>query len=238
LTGSGTDYFEVPGDEGGTGGLSLNDGFPLPEGWRTVNVRRCLPSTEEGVLSGEGDMGRLFKAYHVMQWRRESVYCGSCGHANRDAPDEFARLCPACGRREYPRISPAIIVLITNDRDEALLAHNRKFADGVYSLIAGFNEAGENLETTAKREVREEVGIEIDDIRYRASQPWPFPNSLMIGFTARYVRGEIRPDGVEIEDARWFPRDALPPLPGPGSVSRYLINRWLATPRLGAGAGS
>jgi NAD+ diphosphatase len=208
--------------------LLLNDGLPLPEGWRAVNIRRCLPSTEEGILSGEGDVGRLFKAYHVMQWRRESVYCGTCGHANIDAPDEFARLCPACGRREYPRISPAIIVLVTNDRDEALLAHNKKFADGVYSLIAGFNEAGENLETTTKREVLEEVGIEIDDIRYRASQPWPFPNSLMIGFTARYVRGEIRPDGVEIEDARWFPRDALPKLPGPGSVSRYLINRWLA----------
>jgi NAD+ diphosphatase len=162
-----------------------------------------------------------------MQWRRESVHCGVCGSPNVDAPDELARLCPVCGRREYPRIAPAIIILITNDRDEALLAHNKKFPDCVYSLIAGFNEAGESLETTAEREVREEVGIEIDDIRYKASQPWPFPNSLMIGFTARYVRGEVRPDGLEIEDARWFRRDALPKLPGPGSVSRYLINCWL-----------
>jgi NAD+ diphosphatase len=194
LTGPGADYFEIPADGEGIGGLLLNDTAPLPDGWQTVNIRHYLPATEKGVLSGEGDVGRLFKAYHIMQWRRESAYCGSCGNANIDAADEFARLCPACGRREYPRISPAIIVLITNDRGEALLAHNKKFAGGVYSLIAGFNEAGENLETTVKRETLEEVGIEIDDIRYRASQPWPFPNSLMIGFTARYIRGEIRPD--------------------------------------------
>jgi NAD+ diphosphatase len=184
---------------------------------------------EQGVLSNREDISRLFRAYHIMQWRRESAYCGACGSRNIDAGDELARLCPVCGRREYPRISPAIIVLVTNDRDEALLAHNKKFPGGVYSLIAGFNEAGENLETTAAREVREEAGIEIDNIRYEASQPWPFPNSLMIGFTARHVRGEIRPDGEEIEDARWFRRDALPKLPGPGSVSRYLIEQWLRT---------
>jgi NAD+ diphosphatase len=229
LAGPGTDCFEIPETrgEGFIGGLLLDEAVPLPAGWRAVHIRHSLPSTEQGVLSGEGDIGRLFRAYHIMRWRRESVYCGSCGSLNIDAPDELARFCPACGRREYPRISPAIIVLVINDRDEALLAHNRKFPSGVYSLIAGFNEAGENLETTAKRETREEVGIEIDSIHYKASQPWPFPNSLMIGFTARYVRGEIRPDKVEIEDARWFRRDALPKLPGPGSVSRYLINLWL-----------
>jgi NAD+ diphosphatase len=226
--GSGTDYFEIPETEGGgtIGGLLLNDTVSLSAGWQAVHIRRSLPYAEEGVFSGRGDIGRLFRAFHIMQWRRESVYCGICGSRNIDAPDELARLCPVCGRREYPRISPAVIVLITNDQDEALLAHNKKFSGGVYSLIAGFNEAGENLETTVEREVREEVGIEIDSIHYEASQPWPFPNSLMLGFTARYTGGEIHPDGVEIEDARWFRRDALPKLPGPGSVSRYLINRW------------
>jgi NAD+ diphosphatase len=98
----------------------------------------------------------------------------------------------------------------------------------VYSLIAGFNEAGESLEATVAREIREEVGLEVRDIRYIASQPWPFPNSLMLGFTARYASGELRPDGLEIEDARWFGRDNLPLLPGFGSVSRSLIEGWIA----------
>jgi NAD+ diphosphatase len=128
---------------------------------------------------------------------------------------------------EFPRISPAIIVLITNHREEILLAHNNNFADGIYSLIAGFNEAGESLEDTVAREVMEETGITVDHIHYETSQPWPFPNSLMLGFTARYVSGIVRPDGIEIADVRWFSRDKLPNLPGSGSVSRYLINRWI-----------
>jgi NAD+ diphosphatase len=179
-----------------------------------------------GTLDGSGSPGRVLRAYHIAQWRRESRFCGACGAANGDAPGELARLCPACGRLEFPRISPAVIVIIQNERGEALLAHNKKFAPGVYSLIAGFNEAGENLEAAVAREVREEVGLEVRDIRYAASQPWPFPNSLMLGFSARRASGEIRPDGVEIEDAQWFPRDRLPLLPGPGSVSRHLIRLW------------
>jgi NAD+ diphosphatase len=229
--GTGTAYFETPIADGKEtlGTYLLDHAVSLPSGWRTVPIRETLSSGARGILSGEGDIGRLFRAYHIMQWRRESAFCGGCGSPNVDAPDELARLCPACGRREYPRISPAIIVLITNEKDEALLAHNIKFMGGIYSLIAGFNEAGESLETTVAREVREEVGVEVEDIRYVASQPWPFPNSLMIGFTARYARGEIKPDGVEIEDARWFRREDLPKLPGAGSVSRYLINRWLGS---------
>jgi NAD+ diphosphatase len=120
-----------------------------------------------------------------------------------------------------------VITIIINDEGKALLAHNKKFLPGVYSLIAGFNEAGESLEAAVAREIREEVHIGVQDIRYIASQPWPFPNSLMLGFSARYASGTIRPDGVEIEDAQWFRRDALPKLPGAGSVSRYLIGRWL-----------
>jgi NAD+ diphosphatase len=119
-----------------------------------------------------------------------------------------------------------VITIIINDKDEALLAHNKKFSQGMYSLIAGFNEAGESLEDTVAREILEEVGIEVRDIRYITSQPWPFPNSLMLGFTCRHAGCGIRPDGIEIEDARWFNRDNLPPLPGHGSVSRYLIELW------------
>jgi NAD+ diphosphatase len=206
----------------------LDETAPLPPAWRAVPIRRILPDMFLGSAGGTLAAGRLFRAYHVAQWRRESRYCGSCGSPNEDSPGELARQCPVCGRLEYPRISPAIIVIVINDREQALLAHNHKFAGGVYSLIAGFTEAGEDLEATVAREVREEVGIEVRDIRYVASHPRPFPNSQMLGFTARYNGGTITPDGVEIEDAQWFNRDKLPELPGHGSVSRYLINRWLA----------
>jgi NAD+ diphosphatase len=227
---SGIDTFEIPAVDGpgSIRGASLEDGAGIPPGWRALPVRQGLSLVSAGqTVDGKGPVGRLLRAYHVAQWRRESAYCGSCGAKNTEAPDEFARLCPSCGRREYPRISPAVITIIINDSHEALLAHNRKFADGVYSLIAGFNEAGESLEATVAREIREEVGLEVTNIRYIASQPWPFPNSLMLGFAARYAAGEIRPDGEEIADARWFRADTLPKLPGFGSVSRYLINNWL-----------
>ncbi|MDR1400082.1 MAG: NAD(+) diphosphatase [Treponema sp.] len=202
--------------------------MPLPTSLRALPVRQAL-SLLAGRTSvdGAGFTGRLVRAYHIAQWRRTSVFCGTCGSRNTDAPDELARLCPVCGRREYPRISPAIIILIINDNDQVLLAHNKHFTNGVYSLIAGFNEAGESLEATIVREVREEVAVEVKDIRYITSQPWPFPNSLMLGFTARHAGGAIRVDNVEIEDAGWFSRDTLPKLPDHGSVSRFLINQWL-----------
>lgn len=206
----------------------LNADRALPPGWRGINTRRALSLiAADTVADGSGPTGRLLRAYHIVQWRRESVFCGSCGSRNEDKPHELARLCPVCGRYEYPRISPAIIVLIINDRGKALLAHNKNFTPGVYSLIAGFNEAGETLEATVVREVQEEVGLEVEHIRYMTSQPWPFPNSLMLGFIARHAGGTIKVDGVEIEDARWFDRDRLPDLPGKGSVSRYLINLWI-----------
>jgi NAD+ diphosphatase len=193
----------------------------LPALWHALHPRQAV--TEAGTVPAH----RLFRAYHITQWRRESVFCGKCGSKNLDSTEELARVCPSCGRHEYPRISPAIIVLIINDKDEALLAHNKSFAPGVYSLIAGFSEAGETLEMTVAREVREEVGLAVRNIRYMTSQPWPFPNSLMLGFTARYAGGDIRADGVEIEDARWFRRDALPDLPARGSVSRSIVDLWL-----------
>ena len=178
-------------------------------------------------IAPEEAFGRIFRAFHIAQWRRDSAFCGRCGAKNGDDGVELARVCPACGRQEFPRISPAIIVLITDDEDRALLAHNSRFSSGVYSLIAGFNEAGEGLEETVAREVREEVGVEIRDIRYAASQPWPFPHSLMVGFTAKYAGGDISADGAEISDARWFDRDHLPDIPGRGSVARRLIEQWL-----------
>jgi NAD+ diphosphatase len=225
------DFFSIPS----LNATDLMDVVMLPEegeippGWKAVPVRQVLDQLSGGfMLDGFGAAGRILRAYHIAQWRRDSRFCGSCGAPNADAPGDFlARQCKNCGRLEFPRISPAVITIITNDKGEALLAHNKKFINGVYSLIAGFNEAGESLEGTVDRETREEVGIEVKDIRYVRSQPWPFPNSLMLGFAARYASGEIKPDGIEIEDARWFKKDDLPPLPGPGSVSRYLIGLWL-----------
>jgi NAD+ diphosphatase len=175
----------------------------------------------------------MLRAFHIAQWRRESVFCGSCGAKNNDVvlPDsavlEPQRRCPACGRSEFPRISPAMIVMITDDDNRILLAHNSKFRSRIYSHVSGFNEPGETLEATVIREVREEVNIEIRDIAYIQSQPWPFPNSLMLGFSARYKSGTIKCDGIEITDAKWFTRETLPELPGQGSLSRFLIERWL-----------
>ncbi|MCL2558652.1 MAG: NAD(+) diphosphatase [Treponema sp.] len=202
--------------------VSVPEGAALPPGWQAVSVRSVL-SLGSGVKAGE-----MLRAFHLAQWRRESVFCGRCGHLNEDAPDQAARICPACARVEYPRLAPAVIALITNDAGEALLARARKFPAGFYALIAGFCEAGETLERTVEREIMEEVGIEVRDLRYGLSQPWPFPCSLMIGFRARLKSGEIRPDGAEIEDAAWFPRDRLPEIPGPGTISRALIDTWLS----------
>jgi NAD+ diphosphatase len=227
-----SDRFEIPPADGSgiIRGLSVSGKAVLPAGWKAVPMRQVvnLMTREDVMADGVGPVGRLLRAFHIAQWRKESAFCGICGSPNEDAETgELARKCPVCGRLEFPRISPAVITIIINDRDEALLAHNKKFANRVYSLIAGFNEVGESLEATVVREIREEVSLEVKDIRYIRSQPWPFPNSLMLGFAARHAGGEIKPDGIEIEDARWFKKDDLPELPGYGSVARSLIGQWL-----------
>jgi NAD+ diphosphatase len=144
-------------------------------------------------------------------------------------------LCPACGHLHFPRLAPAVIVLIERDR-EMLLARSPGFTPGVYSTIAGFVEPGESLEDTVHREIWEEVGVEVEDVRYFGSQPWPFPHSLMVGFVARWKSGDIRIDEKEIEDARWFTPEKLPPgLPSPMSIARRLVDDFLG--RVAARAG-
>ena len=224
-----SEVFTVPelSGNGSISFLSVPPEAPLPPGWQAIPVRQAFSLIQNGAKDGAGQADRILRAFHIAQWRKESQFCGSCGSKNSDSAVELARICPACGRTEFPRIAPAVITLILNNEGKALLAHNKKFVSGIYSLIAGFAEAGESLEAAVARETHEEVGIDICDIRYVVSQSWPFPNSLMLGFTARYAGGAIHPDGVEIEDARWFSREELPRLPGPGSVARYLIERWL-----------
>ena len=170
-------------------------------------------------------------ATQIGTWSREHRFCGSCGQAMSQVPLERAMYCAACDLRSYPRISPSMIVLITRG-DEVLLARSPRFVPGVYSTLAGFVEPGESAEECVVREVHEEVGIQVGNLQYLGSQGWPFPHSLMLGFHAEYVGGEIVPQPEEIEDARWFAIDQLPPLPMQRSIARYLIDLYVAR-RLG-----
>ncbi len=167
------------------------------------------------------------RAVQIVAWDRTHQYCSQCGTPTQPHPKDRARVCPECGLQSFPRLSPAIIVLVERGR-EFLLARSPRFPHGRYSIIAGFVEPGETLEEAVAREVREEVDLEVDDIRYFGSQPWPFPNSLMLGFTACYAGGEIRIDEDEIEDAGWYTPDNLPDLPDHISISRRLIDAFLA----------
>jgi NAD+ diphosphatase len=167
------------------------------------------------------------RAVQIIDWDRTHQFCGRCGVPLRAKPDERAKVCPQCGLLHFPRLAPAIIVLVERG-NQLLLARSRHFMPGMYSVLAGFVEPGESLEEAVVREVKEEVGIEIKDIKYFGSQPWPFPHSLMIGFTAAYAGGEISLDDEEIEDAGWYTVEKLPRIPGKISIARKLIDGFLA----------
>lgn len=173
-------------------------------------------------LAGAEAFALAGRATQLLDWQRNHRYCGHCGTPTAMSAGELSLACPSCGLLAYPRISPAIMVLIRRG-GELLLARSPRFAPGIYSALAGFVEAGETLEQCAAREVREEVGLEIANLRYFRSQSWPFPNSLMVAFFADYAGGEITPDPLEIEAAGWFSLAALPLLPDPVSISRQLI---------------
>jgi NAD+ diphosphatase len=171
--------------------------------------------------------GVVGRAMHTCDWLTSSRFCGRCGTPTTRVESERCMACPSCALRVYPRISPAIITLVRKG-DLALLASNAKFPGVFYSALAGFAEIGESLEETLSREVQEEVGITVTNVRYFGSQPWPFPSSLMIAFTADWSSGEIVIDPSELSDAKWFSADALPMLPPPLSIARTLIEAWLA----------
>ncbi len=167
------------------------------------------------------------RAVQIVDWDRTHQFCGRCGTQLRTKITERAKECPKCGLLHFPRLAPAIIVLVERG-NELLLARSRHFMVGMYSVLAGFVEPGESLEEAVVREVREEVGISVQDIQYFGSQPWPFPHSLMIGFTATYAGGEISLEDSEIEDAGWFRAENLPRIPGKISIARKLID-WFLT---------
>ena len=166
------------------------------------------------------------RAVQIVEWERTHRFCGACGTPTEPHRRERARRCPACRHLAFPRLSPAVIMLVTRGR-EALLAQGRRFPEPMYSCLAGFVDPGESLEEAVVREVREETGIEVMTVRYFGSQPWPFPHSLMIGFTAEYAGGEIAVEEEEIVDAGWFAPDDLPLVPPPLSIARQLIDNWL-----------
>ena len=164
-------------------------------------------------------------ATQILTWDRNHRFCGHCGEPTTELAEERAKVCKHCGLIQYPRLSPSIIVSVVKN-EHILLARSDRFPQGMYSVLAGFVEPGETLEECIEREVLEEVGIEVGNIRYFGSQNWPFPHSLMIGFTADYVRGEISIDNREIVDAKWFTAQDLPRLPGNYSIARELIDHF------------
>lgn len=212
------------------------------DGTRVVAVD--VPEGEDPSYGAAVDLRRLFgmvdeptwiangRAVQLVAWGRTHRFCGRCGTATVRSTAHAAMECPACGLIAFPRIAPATITLVTRGPDgpdqEALLARGVQWAMPMYSCLAGFVEAGETLESCVVREIREEVGITVGDVTYRASQPWPFPHSLMVGFRARYESGDLVLDETEIADAAWFRRDNLPNLPNAISIARRLVDEWIA----------
>ena len=177
--------------------------------------------------AGEQRWAIAGRAVQLVEWTRTHRFCGRCATPTVAMPGERARRCPRCGLLAFPRLAPAMIVLVERE-NEVLLARGVSFPLPMYSCLAGFVEPGETVEQAVSREVREEVGVEVDEIRYQASQPWPFPHSLMLGFRARWVGGDIVIDPSENADAGWFLAEALPTVPPPISIARKLIDSWVA----------
>jgi NAD+ diphosphatase len=202
------DYFRaafVPGDA------------PPVDGFAFTGLRKLWGRIDDSMLALAG------RAFQIAEWARTHRFCGNCGSPMTNVPGERAMKCPKCGHSAYPRISPAMMVLVKKG-PAILLAHNAAAPAGRMSALAGFVEPGESIEDTIHREVFEEVGLRVKDLRYFASQSWPFPHSLMIAFTAEHASGEITLHDQEIDEARWFgPGDPLPQLSPTQSISRALI---------------
>ncbi len=164
-------------------------------------------------------------AMQLLYWEATSGHCPRCGATTERIDNEWGKRCPNCRYEHYPHLHPAVIVLV-HDGDRVLLARKPGWAPGRYALIAGFVDNGESLEAAVRREVREEAGVEVEDIQYVGSQNWPFPSQLMVGFLARYAGGEVAVDHQELEDARWFSRDAIPSAPTRHSIAGFIIENY------------
>ena len=200
-----------------------------PEGMVFRDLRSFFFGVDEDFFRVAG------RAKQIVGWHATHRFCGRCGGKTEPVSGELAKRCTQCGMMHYPRLSPAAIVLVRKG-DEILLARSPGFPNGMYSVLAGFVEPGESIEETVVREVREETGIEVTDVTYFGSQPWPFPNSLMIGFTVEYAGGELTPEPGEIEDAGWYTAHDLPQLPPKTSIARAMIDEFVQ--RQGPDGGS
>lgn len=202
--------------------------FDPPIGVDMVDLRQAF------ALLDESDWVMAGRAMQILNWEHDHRFCGRCGTATDRHENERSMSCPSCGMMSFPRLTPAVITLVERDDGRALLAWGRQFPGRFFSALAGFVEPGESLEETVEREVMEEVGVEVADITYFGSQPWPFPHSLMVGFKARYVSGDLKLQESEIVEADWFHHDDLPPVPkGRMSIAGWLIEDWLARARSG-----
>ena len=202
------------------------------ESMHLVNLR------DAAALYGYDLFSLATKITHLRHWQKRTCFCGVCGTSTVPLEEEeHARKCPRCESVFYPQIAPAVIVRIERD-NTILLARNARFPEKMHSLIAGFVEPGESLEDTLRREIQEEVGISVKNIAYLGSQPWPFPDSLMVGFSAQWEKGDIQVDNKEIIAADWFSPEGLPNLPRSGSIAYRMISQWISEKALKEQGGS
>ena len=209
---------------------------PRPAGQARPGARFVELRSVGGLLPAE-EAGLLAYSRGLIFWHQRHRFCGACGSETRSEQGGHVRKCSQCGTHHFPRSDPAVIVLVTHGDgadERCLLGRSPRFIPGMYSTLAGFVEPGESLEETVAREIYEEAGVELTDITYSSSQPWPFPSSLMLGFQARAKSDHIMVDREELEDARWFTRDELldparrpVKLPSGDSIARHLIEEWL-----------
>ncbi|WP_242902548.1 NAD(+) diphosphatase [Actinomadura terrae] len=216
-------------DDDGTVYFGVSAPLPAVEGAEPAGLRQV------GALLADRDSGLLTHLVALEQWHATHRFCPRCGTETEVASAGHVRVCPADGSQHFPRVDPAVIMLVTDASDRILLARGTRWAADRRSILAGFVEPGESLEQAVAREVEEEVGLAVRDVRYAGSQPWPLPRSLMLGFTAT-ADGTVplRPDPEEILDAAWYTRDELRAAisageivaPGPLSIAAQLIMRW------------
>jgi len=205
----------IPGDQ--IIARDLLDIDAIPEGLHLVPIRQLIS------LWSRSQFEQASRAVQLLEWRSNHKFCSHCGHETEVHPLEYAMICPTCRYRQYPRVQPCVITIITRGEDEILLAQSVRNKGKMYGLIAGFVEVGETLEDAVRRETLEEVGLHLKNIRYLASQPWPFPSNLMLAFHAEYESGDIKLQEEEISDARFFKFDELPEIPFKGSIAHSMI---------------